>query len=57
METKWIIGVDPYKKVKWYHKIKKFFGFKVKTGSMGIFKWTDETKITVKFVSQKDIYL
>lgn len=53
----WIIGCDPYKKIKWYHRVMKFFGRKIKTGSIVIFKWTDETKTTVKVVKQSDTFL
>lgn len=56
-KNQWIMGVDPYKKVKWYHRILKFFGRKIKIGSIGVMKWTDESKTTVEFVSQKDLYL
>lgn len=57
MPNKYIIGFDPYKRIKWYHKILKFFGKKIKTGSMTTFKWTDDTRTTIEVIKQEDTYL
>ena len=38
MPLPFVFGFDPYKRIKWYHRVMKFFGFKVKTGTMTIFK-------------------
>jgi hypothetical protein len=51
----WIIGMDPFKKVKWYHKVQKFFGKKIKTGSIVIFRRKEDG--TIETVKQRDLYL
>lgn len=56
MDNKWVVGCDPYKKIRWWHYVLKFFGKKIKIGTMGVFKWNDD-KTAITFVEQKDMYL
>ena len=53
MKNNYIISADPCKKKKWYHKILKFFGKKIETGHMIIYKKEGES---IRFIDKKDTF-